>query len=149
MNLNMVSSDLSFVGNRIKKISVENTIINLSGNAVKQFGFEVIGMNFETEETGRFGQVIIEVNVSVQSEEGTTDIDIISEGCFSSPMDTDEEKFKKMVACNGAAALYSLCRAKVELISASIYHTGKLTLPFINIYDYYEEKNRVAEKNAS
>ena len=48
-----------------------------------------------------------------------------------------EDEFKQLVAINGAAAIIGLVRGKLEAITANIFNNGKISIPFVNVLDYY------------
>lgn len=49
------------------------------------------------------------------------------------------DDFQPLVAVNGASALIGIARGKIESLSASIFNTGKIVIPFVNVIDYYKE----------
>ncbi len=143
-----VSTDLYFLGSKIDEITVKNNIVHLSENAKKQLSFDIIEIKINDSEDSHIGQIRIKIVIFVQSEDGVSNIDLVAEGCFSAPKEVDAERFQNLVAINGAAALYSICRSKIEVLSSSVYYTGKLTLPFINILDYYKEQQKLLNDNS-
>ena len=68
------------------------------------------------------------------------------EGLFDSSEDKTEEEFKKLVALNGAAALISIARGKIEGITANAFADGKVTIPLINVYDYYKDAIKASKE---
>lgn len=48
-----------------------------------------------------------------------------------------EDEFKQLVAINGAAAIIGLARGKLEAITSNIFNNGKISIPFVNVLDYY------------
>jgi hypothetical protein len=143
MEFNKITSDLEFLGTSVKKLSIENTITALSPEAKKSIGLDIRPLGFYKENRFHFSRLTILVTVEVEQENGTTKIDLELEGAFSKPADTDDEhdddEFQTLVMINGAAALYSICRSKVETVTALTYNSGKLLLPFVNIFEYYKE----------
>lgn len=67
-------------------------------------------------------------------------LDLLIEGAFSAPSSIEEEVFKKLLLINGAAALYSIARSKVEGITAMTFQSGKLELPMVNIINFYQSR---------
>ena len=90
--------------------------------------------------------LIVEVIIN-DNKENTDHIKFTVEGKFSSSNSLSDEEFLTLLNINGAAALYSIARAKFEVISGLIYPDGKFVLPMINILKYYEEKNKIKNKN--
>ncbi len=61
------------------------------------------------------------------------------EGAFISTIEMVEEEFRKKVSINGVAALIGIARGKIETISSNVFNNGKITIPFINVLEYYKE----------
>ena len=60
------------------------------------------------------------------------------EGAFLSEGGIDEKNFKQLAGVNGAAAVIGIARGKIEAITSNIFNNGKITLPFVNVVDYYK-----------
>lgn len=60
------------------------------------------------------------------------------EGAFVSEEGVDENTFKQLVEVNGAAAVIGIARGKIETITANIFNSGKVVIPFVNVIDYYK-----------
>lgn len=73
------------------------------------------------------------------------EISVTFEALFRSTDSMEEQAFIELLIINGATALYSLARGKIEAISASIFLDGKIVLPFVNIIQYYHQKYTSAE----
>jgi len=43
-----------------------------------------------------------------------------------------------LVAVNGAAAIIGIARGKIEAMTANIFNSGKVVIPFVNVIDYYK-----------
>lgn len=147
MEFNKITSDLEFLGTSVKKLEINNTITVLSPEAQKRIGLDIRPLGFHRENGFHFSRLSILVTIEVEQENGfSTKIDLELEGAFSRPVmtddDHDDEEFQTLVMINGAAALYSICRSKVETITALTYSSGKLLLPFVNIFEFYKEKDR-------
>ena len=54
----------------------------------------------------------------------------------------EQKAFLELLIINGATALYSIARGKMEAISASVFLDGKIVLPFVNIIQFYHEKHK-------
>ena len=73
----------------------------------------------------------------IQAEEQRCKIEISLGGAFLSEAEPIEDEFKQLVAINGAAAIIGLARGKLEAITANIFNNGKISIPFVNVLDYY------------
>lgn len=60
------------------------------------------------------------------------------EGAFLSEGEVDEKSFKQLVGVNGAAAIIGIARGRIEAITSNILNNGKVTIPFVNVIDYYK-----------
>ena len=142
MKLNNITSELLFLGCSVKKMDVNNHLISLSDNVEKSFGMDIEPIRLEENEDGFYGEITLLVEV-VLDENGEFESSIKMEinGAFRAEKDNmTEEKFKKLVLVNGAAALYSIARSKIEVISGMIFFKGKLILPFVNMCNFYRDK---------
>lgn len=145
MNLNEISSDLYFLGCSIKKIEVENDIINLTNDYNRNFEFDMTVEYTEERADSFYGKVLmafgIEINPIEDSElTHNCKIFIEMEGAFTSLNKDDQQSFVNSLYINGGSILFSIMRGKLEAMSALIFADGKLTLPLINIIAFLDEK---------
>ena len=139
MELNRIATGIKLVGTTIKEISVENNIVNVQKEAKRSFGLNINEPSFETIDEGFFAQMAIDFEVEIeQSEDRNFKLELSLEGAFLSEKDTEEEDFKQLVIINGAAALISIARGKIESITSNIFDSGKVVIPFVNIIEYYK-----------
>ena len=129
MELNRIATGIKLVGTTIKEISVENNIVNVQKEAKRSFGLNINEPSFENIDEGLFSQMAIDFEV---------EIELSLEGAFLSEKNTEEEDFKQLVIINGAAALISIARGKIESITSNIFDSGKVVIPFVNVIDYYK-----------
>lgn len=139
MELNRIATGIKLVGTTIKEISVENNIVNVQKEAKRSFGLNINEPSFETIDEGFFAQMAIDFEVEIeQAEDRNFKLELSLEGAFLSEKDTEEEDFKQLVIINGAAALISIARGKIESITSNIFDSGKVVIPFVNVIDYYK-----------
>ena len=139
MELNRIATGIKLVGTTIKEISVENNIVNVQKEAKRSFVLNINEPSFETIDEGFFAQMAIDFEVEIeQSEDRNFKLELSLEGAFLSEKDTEEEDFKQLVIINGAAALISIARGKIESITSNIFDSGKVVIPFVNVIDYYK-----------
>ena len=139
MELNRIATGIKLVGTTIKEISVENNIVNVQKEAKRSFGLNINEPSFENIDEGFFAQMAIDFEVEIeQSEDRNFKLELSLEGAFLSEKDTEEEDFKQLVIINGAAALISIARGKIESITSNIFDSGKVVIPFVNVIDYYK-----------
>lgn len=139
MELNRIATGIKLVGTTIKEISVENNIVNVQKEAKRSFGFNINEPSFENIDEGLFSQMAIDFEVEIeQAEDRNFKLELSLEGAFLSEKNTEEEDFKQLVIINGAAALISIARGKIESITSNIFDSGKVVIPFVNVIDYYK-----------
>ncbi len=139
MELNRIATGIKLVGTTIKEISVENNIVNVQKEAKRSFGLNINEPSFENIDEGLFSQMAIDFEVEIeQAEDRNFKLELSLEGAFLSEKNTEEEDFKQLVIINGAAALISIARGKVESITSNIFDSGKVVIPFVNVIDYYK-----------
>lgn len=126
MELNRIATGIKLVGTTIKEISVENNIVNVQKEAKRSFGLNINEPSFENIDEGLFSQMAIDFEVEIeQAEDRNFKLELSLEGAFLSEKDTEEEDFKQLVIINGAAALISIARGKIESITSNIFDSGK------------------------
>lgn len=139
MELNRIATGIKLVGTTIKEISVENNIVNVQKEAKRSFGLNINEPSFENIDEGLFSQMAIDFEVEIeQTEDRNFKLELSLEGAFLSEKNTEEEDFKQLVIINGAAALISIARGKIESITSNIFDSGKVVIPFVNVIDYYK-----------
>lgn len=139
MELNRIATGIKLVGTTIKEISVENNIVNVQKEAKRSFGLNINEPSFENIDEGLFSQMAIDFEVEIeQTEDRNFKLELSLEGVFLSEKNTEEEDFKQLVIINGAAALISIARGKIESITSNIFDSGKVVIPFVNVIDYYK-----------
>ena len=128
MKLNYVTAGVELIGTTVKKLNIENNIVDVEKDCKRIFGLNINEPIFQKVDDKIFGQIIIDFQVEMnQSDEQ-----------FLSNAEADEKAFKELVSVNGAAALIGIARGNVESISANIFNSGKVTIPFVNVIDYYK-----------
>ena len=139
MELNRNATGIKLVGTTIKEISVENNIVNVQKEAKRSFGLNINEPSFENIDEGLFSQMAIDFEVEIeQAEDRNFKLELSLEGAFLSEKNTEKEDFKQLVIINGAAALISIARGKIESITSNIFDSGKVVIPFVNVIDYYK-----------
>ena len=141
MDFNKITSDLKFLGCTIRELNVVNTVVSLSDEVTKKFGMDVAASEISVSEKMRSGKLLLKIVVELEeNSKNIGSIDLVLEGAFSASISVDEDAFKELLLLNGATALFSIGRSKIENISATTFLNGKIIIPMINIYDYYMEK---------
>lgn len=140
MDINSVTSSLRFDDSYIKSLNIGND--NIAFRSGKQRNLSVKFDPFYCGESdGRYvGKVSLSLKMTIPGQgQDKFLIDAMFVGTFSANSSSiGEDQFKKQVAINGGAALYSVARGKIESISAAAFSVGKITIPLINVLDYYK-----------
>lgn len=139
MELNIVAVGIELVGTTINNISVENTIVDVERDAKRSIGLNINEPYYEKNDDGIFSQIRIDFEIEIeQSESQKFKMQMSLEGAFISEEGVDENTFKQLVEVNGAAAVIGIARGKIETITANIFNSGKVVIPFVNVIDYYK-----------
>lgn len=134
----MIASGIRLIGSTIKNLKVDNNIVDVDKECKRSFGLNINEPEFQSVDNRVAAQMTIDFEVEIiQSEEQRCKIEISLEGAFLSEAEPIEDEFKQLVAINGAAAIIGLARGKLEAITANIFNNGKISIPFVNVLDYY------------
>lgn len=134
----MIASGIRLIGSTIKNLKVDNNIVDVDKECKRSFGLNINEPEFQSVDNRVAAQMTIDFEVEIiQSEEQRCKIEISLEGAFLSEAEPIEDEFKQLVAINGAAAIIGLVRGKLEAITANIFNNGKISIPFVNVLDYY------------
>ena len=73
-----------------------------------------------------------------QSDNQKLEMKLSLDGAFLSTEEMEQGAFEQLVAVNGAAAIIGIARGKIEAMTANIFNSGKVVIPFVNVIDYYK-----------
>lgn len=140
MEFNVISTGIELVGTTVKKMNINNSIVDIEKNCKRSFGFKISEPLFQKIEHDIWSQITIDFELEIlQNDEQECRIEFSLEGVFVSVGNIDMELFKSRVMVNGVAALICISRGKIEAITANVFNSGKITIPFVNVLDYYKE----------
>lgn len=141
MELNVIAPGIRLIGSTIKALNVDNTIVDIDKEGKRSFGLNINEPLFQEIEDEIAAQMTIDFEVEVtQGEEQRCKIELTLEGAFLSGKNPSEDDFRQLVAINGAAAIIGLARGKLESITGNIFNSGKISIPFVNVLDYYKNQ---------
>lgn len=149
MNISQVTAGLELIGCSIRNLSIKNGLIDLREDDELHLNIDIQPIYNGIEKQEHHGRVILTLDIEairIEKEEQKAEITVSFEALFRSTNQMDETDFIQMLMINGATALYSIARGKMEVISASVFLEGKIVLPFVNIYQYYIEKEKEAKE---
>lgn len=146
MDTKELAAPFQFIGNRILNLTIKNDFVVFNDKSLDSrnldVDYDINDIREQNEE--RFGIITLSINSELKQDERTFILHLDIEGCFITPIETDENVFKSMLSINGCTALYSVARATIISISSQVFNSGKVVLPMLNIVAL-NEKKRAAE----
>lgn len=139
MNINQVAADLEMVGCSVRNLSITNDLISIRDDDELHLDLDILPVYEGIIEQEHRGRVVLNLHIDSvrkEREDQKMEISVTFEALFRSTDSMEEQAFIELLIINGATALYSLARGKIEAISASIFLDGKIVLPFVNIIQY-------------
>ena len=77
MKLNYVTAGVELIGTTVKKLNIENNIVDIEKDGKRIFGLNINEPIFQKVEDKLFGQIVIDFEVEInQSDEQTCKIDV-------------------------------------------------------------------------
>ena len=143
MNINQVAADLEMVGCSVRNLSITNDLISIRDDDELHLDLDILPVYEGIIEQEHRGRVVLNLyidSVRKEREDQKMEISVTFEALFRSTDSMGEQAFIELLIINGATALYSLARGKMEAISASVFLDGKIVLPFVNIIQFYHQK---------
>lgn len=144
MDFNKITAELDFVGSSVHNVEIKSDMIRISNSTKKSFGLDIKCSKPLVKDNEKFGKLLMQVEVSLFKEDEELEPDsfkIVIEGVFKASNEISDEKFMELLNVNGGAALFSIARSKIEMLSSMTYAEGKIVLPMINIIQYFAERN--------
>lgn len=145
MDFNKITADLDFVGSTVHSVEIKSNMISIPNKTKKSFGMDIKCSKPLIKDEEKFGKLLLQVEVSLFKEDEELEPDtfkLVIEGMFKSSKEIDDERFMELLNINGGAALFSIARSKIEVLSSLTYVDGKIVLPMINIVQYFAERNK-------
>lgn len=152
MDCNKITADLVFVASSIHSIDVKTNRICIQDETSRQFGIDLKYSQPLLQEDGKYAKLLLQVDVLVGKEDEGVKQDsfrVIIEGLFKVSPEYDDAAFLELLNINGGAALYSIARSKIEVLSGITYVEGKIVLPMINMMQYFAEQAKAQQDQVS
>ena len=149
MDFNKITADLVFLASSIHIIDIKANRVRIQDEINRRFGIDLKYSQPLLQDDGKYGKLLLQVDVSVGNEDDELKPDsfrVIIEGLFKVSPEYDDAAFLELLNINGGAALYSIARSKIEVLSSMTYTEGKIVLPMINMMEYFAEQ---AKKQSS
>lgn len=134
MDLNAISKNFYFINSHVTKVTLENSYVDFDESSTKN-----IHMDVKTD--SKLGLILMCINVEAHNKISHFQMDFCIEGNFENRYQFfNDEEFDELLHLNGASLLYSIARGKIESITANVFERGKITLPIINMVEYYSKR---------
>ena len=138
------------IGCSVRNLSITNDLISIRDGDELNLDLDILPVYEGIIEQEHRGRVILNLYIdATRKERGDQklEISVTFEALFRSTDAMGQQDFIELLIINGATALYSLARGKIESISASVFLDGKIVLPFVNIIQFYHQKYTTAENH--
>ncbi len=139
-------AELALEQSFISECRFDNKIITLGADAILTNNAEVAVSNlyFNEDKTKKMGRVrvIVSGDLSVEKHPDIRcDYKMVVEGEFSAAQDKPDEEVQNLLWFNGTSILYGIARAKMEVMSSTVFERGKITLPIVNMAEFIKQQN--------
>lgn len=132
MELNKISKNLFFKSSYISKLEIENNLSEYNEHFDKKLTFNI-------DTNPQKGEVTLFFDIAVGNDKETFKMKLKIIGTFTyNKTEISLEEFDDLLHLNAAALVYSIARGKIESLTANIFNNGKITLPIVNMFDYYK-----------
>ena len=141
MNINKVSADLQLLNTRITKLTVRNSLAEFNETHP---GKKTIDVTYNIVESGTMPdgvhRAILDLKVCLKAKfkDGSFSVTSIIRGAFQGAPALSENAFNDMLTINGCAALYSIIRGTISIISTQLFSNGNIVLPLVNFVQFRE-----------
>ena len=147
---NEICAGLNYVGSSIKECRIDNclTIPGSDAQYQLQLDYEFGEQRKDQRQGLQFGRLLLHIQCKVTVENAEhlkSEMAFTIEGEFCAKDSMPEYDFNQLLLVNGISALYSIARSKAEVISAMVYHRGKISLPMINVIELIKLKQSQSE----
>ncbi len=142
ININEILADFYLVGCSIRNLEINNNLILLTGKEKMQLGIGVEPVYQGVNEGKHSGNVSMQIDISAEKKDDPSkkaNVAVTIEGIFNAPAEMEKDQFVQMLSINGAAALYSIARGKIEAITSNSFANGKIEIPIVNFISYYNQ----------
>ena len=148
--LNENCAGFNYVGSSIIECKIRNELAMLEANALYhlQLDYEFGGQYKDPKQELRFGRLLLRIRCEITTETAEkvgSEFDFTIEGEFSAKESMSDHDFNQLLLVNGLSALYGIARSKAEVISTMVYHSGKISLPMINVIELVQLKQSQTE----
>lgn len=150
MDAKPYGADIQCKSSFITECSIENNVINLVSDAtldhqIKVSVSEPTPSEDSSDEKEAYVRLTLDGLYSVNNHsDASCKYHLVVNGSFSVANEVPDTDFIQKLWFNGSATLYSIARAKLEVISSMVLNYGKILLPMVNMYELLKAQ---AEEN--
>lgn len=146
-NLDQFLAAIQYENCFVSECTFHNNLITLGSDAILNSELQVgVSSIYHTDSTlKKFGRVrlILDGDMQIQNApDAKCTYHLVLEGEFSTDNTVDDQKFIDALWINGSTVLYGIARAKLETISTSLFHEGKISLPMINMLELIRSQSK-------
>ncbi len=151
-NLNQFLASIQYENCFVSECSFQNNLIALGPDAILNSGLQVgVSSIYHADNPNKkLGRVrlILDGEMQIQdTPDAKCNYHLILEGEFSTDNTVPDQKFIDALWINGSTVLYGIARAKVETISTTIFHEGKISLPMVNMLNLIRSQSKENQSN--
>ncbi len=139
MDINNSLSQFIYLGNSIKKMNVQNDIVNIAEDITPSFDLDFNIIEITKRDLNFYGVILMDLIVEIKVNNNKSKFEFQFEAAFTCS-EISKEEFINVLMFNGAACLYSIARSKIENISSLTFNNYTIKLPMINMNEFIESK---------
>ena len=142
MDIDNIKAPVQLVGTSIVELLIRNSVVAynemMQGEKSIDISYFVRDIKPSEENNSKTGILDLIIALSAKIDEQSFDLKMTMRGFFVIDAGCDDVTFKKILAINGCAALYSMARASISCISTQMFANGNVVLPLVNFIRFHE-----------
>lgn len=142
MKTTEMASSFAFIGSRVVSFAMANDFVALNTHphqVIADVSCKIVDISKTEDVLSGVIHLTVKSGVADSETNDKLNFELVLEGCFAAPEDTEPEKMEKHLIINGSALLYSTARAYIASVTALSLQSGKVALPTVNTFRLYEE----------
>lgn len=148
---NDVLSDFRYDGCIILDFQIDNNIFVVGNDLTSECNLQLAASNIvlSPDQSRKAAHLKLTVKgdfTSAVSQGAKFSFSMALDGAFSSPATLSDQDFRNMLFLNGTATLYGIARSKIEVFSSLSFHSGKISLPLLNVVEFLNKQQSDSNK---
>ena len=139
MDITKIQADLRLLNTRITKMNVKNSLAEFNettpGKKTIDVSYDIVDQDIVNDNVCR-AVLDLSVNLKAKYKQGSFNIHATIRGAFESTPNMDVDTFRNMLQINGCAALYSIIRGTISIVSTQLFSNGNIVLPLVNFVNF-------------